>query len=149
MKLLYGCDEALCEWASHGLFYSSGGFKDAKAIGVVDDEELLAAVIYSNFITDYCERPLTIEMSIYSVDKRWAKRHTLEALFRYPFIQLGLERVQTLCSAQDDGVISFNQRLGFQQEGIHRRAWHMGGDAISWSMLKHECRWIHRGEKVT
>jgi len=36
----------------------------------------------------------------------------------------------------------FNKRLGFQLEGIHRQAWPMGGDALSFGMLKPECKWI-------
>jgi RimJ/RimL family protein N-acetyltransferase len=81
-------------------------------------------------------------MSVYSVDKRWANRDTLKKLFSIPFIQLGVKRVQTVCSAHDDGVIMFNKRIGFKQEGLHKEAFPDGGDAISFGMLKGDCKWL-------
>jgi RimJ/RimL family protein N-acetyltransferase len=139
--LLYGCDIEVLEWVSLQLFEEKNGFsKEDKAIGVVLDNKLIAGVVYNRYVPN-----ITIEMSIASIDKRWCNRHNLRAFFNYPFIQLGLERVQTLCSATDEGVIMFNKKLGFTQEGLHRKAWPMGGDAISWGMLKPECKWINHG----
>lgn len=136
--LLYGAKEELFEWASGHLFKNKDEFNSShQAIGVVKDDRIIAAVIY----TDY--RPnLSIEMSIASIDKLWATRYNLEAFFKYPFIDLNVKRVQTLCSANDEGVKMFNKKLGFQPEGYHRCAWHDGTDAISWSLLSNECKWI-------
>jgi len=139
--LLYGADKDVCEWVSQQLFKDPYAFDEkAKAIGIIKDGKLIAGVVYTNYVPN-----VTIEMSIATIDKRWCNRHNLEAFFKYPFIQLGLERVQTLCSAIDEGVIMFNQKLGFTQEGYHRKAFPLGGDAISWGMLKSECRWINHG----
>jgi RimJ/RimL family protein N-acetyltransferase len=139
--LLYGCDKEVLEWVSWQLFKENDAFgKEDKAIGVIIENKLIAGVVYNRFVPN-----VSIEMSIASIDKRWATRHNLKAFFNYPFIQLGLERVQTLCSSSDEGVIMFNKRLGFKQEGLHRKAWPMGGDAISWGMLKSECKWINHG----
>lgn len=137
MKLIYGQDEPIAEWVGLQLAKDIEAFKPCKAIGIERNGELIAGVIYNNY-----QSGLLIEMSIASLDKRWATRHTLRALFAYPFIQLNLKRVQTLCSAKEEGVIMFNKRLGFQLEGAHREAWHAGGDALSFGMLKHQCKWI-------
>lgn len=80
-------------------------------------------------------------MSIATIDKSWATRQNIRAFFEYPFIKLDLKRVQTLCSAEGD-TVRFNQKLGFTQEGHHRCAWHDGSDAVSFGMLKSECKWI-------
>lgn len=142
MTLLYGCNEGLCKWASMGLYGRDDGFDaDSKAIGVVDGEKILAAVVYNNFLQRSDRSMLSLEMSIYSVDKRWATRQNLKAFFCYPFTDLGVGRVQTICSASDGGVILFNKKLGFVQEGYHREAWPDGGDALSFSMLRGECKW--------
>lgn len=136
--LLYGADKNVCEWVSLQLFKEPDGFSDlAVGIGVILQGRIIAGVIYDRYIPD-----LTIEMSVASVDKRWATRHNLKAFFMYPFIELGLKRVQTLCSAKEEDTMRFNQRLGFKQEGYHRQAWPMGGDAVSFGMLKDECVWI-------
>jgi RimJ/RimL family protein N-acetyltransferase len=137
--LLYGADKDVSKWVSVRLFGDEDGFdENAKAIGVVHDNRLIAGVVYTHY-----QPGLLIEMSVASIDKRWASRHNLRAFFKYPFTDLKLGRVQTLCSAKNEGVIMFNKRLGFIQEGYHRLAWPLGGDAISWSMLKPECRWIN------
>lgn len=139
--ILYGADQDVCEWVSNQLFGENYAFDSkSKAIGVVKDNELIAGVIYNNY-----QPNLLIEMSIASIDKQWCSKHNLRAFFKYPFIQLGLERVQTLCSAKEGGIIMFNQRLGFKKEGYHRMAWPLGGDAISFGMLKSECKWINHG----
>lgn len=142
MKLLYGCDEGVARWVSLQIMGYPSGFKDCTAIGVIDSEKIIAGVVYSGYTEGPNFKPITIEMSVASIDKRWCNRHNLRAFFAYPFIQLGLERVQTLCSANNEGVIMFNKRLGFTREGLHRKAWPLGGDAISWSMLKEECKWF-------
>jgi len=132
----------LCEWANKGI-YGYGEYDGvSRAIGQVIDGKLISVVTYSNFQAREDGTFYNLEMGIYSIDKRWCNRHYLKTVFAYPFIQLGLERVQTVCNAEDEGVIMFNQKLGFKQEGRHRKAWHTGCDAISWSMLSGECKWI-------
>jgi hypothetical protein len=140
LTLVYGNDIELCEWAGLVVCQDKSAFSQpAKAIGIIDNGKLICAVVYNNY------RPSkigSIEMSIASIDKRWATRHNLRALFSYPFAQLNLGRVEAHCQAQDEGVINFLTRLGFVREGLHRQAYHDGSDALSFSMLRHECRWL-------
>jgi len=141
--ILYGADADLRRWASQQLLGCTNGFDDTcKAIGIMDNGKLLGALIYSNYRTLPDGSPHSIEMSIAAIDKRWCSRHTLRAIFAYPFIQLGLERVQVTTSIFNEGVNSLVSRLGFVKEGFHRKACPFGGDAFSWSMLRDECRWI-------
>lgn len=136
--LLYGADEDVCEWASMQIFGDPDRFSNnCRAIGVVEDDRLIAGVVYSGYCPNH-----SIEMSVASVDKRWCNRHNLKAFFSFPFIQLALERVWTQCSAEQEGVIMFNKRLGFKQEGYHPRGWPMGGDSLSFGMLKEDCKWL-------
>lgn len=135
--LIYGHDKELCEWASLGLFGVPDAFDDkCKAIGVFDGK-LIAAVVYSNY-----QPNISIEMSIYSVDKKWATRHNLRQLFTVPFTQYNLRRIQALCSASNEGVIMFLKKLGFTHEGTHAQAHYDGGTALSFGMLRGDCRWI-------
>lgn len=135
-RLVYGQDDLFCKWAGIKLGADPEFFKFAKAIGIMRGKEVLAAVVYHNY-TNHC-----IEMSIVSVDKRWCNRHNLKALFAYPFTQLGLRRVQALCSSTDEWVQMFIKRLGFSHEGIHPCGYWDGGDALSFGMLKENCKWI-------
>ncbi len=135
--------EELCKWADIGIFGFSNGYDGkSKAIGYTKDGKLVSAVIYSNFKARQDGSFYDVEMGVYSVDKSWADRYYLKTVFNYPFTQLNLGRVTTVCSAEDEEVIMFNKRLGFTQEGTHRKAWFTGCDALSFSMLKEECKWI-------
>lgn len=141
--IVYDRPDLMCEWVERGIYGFTRGYDGtSKAIGYVIDDKLIAAVTYSNFDAREDGTFFNLEMGIFSIDKRWCNRQYLKTVFEYPFIGLGSERIQTVCSAQDQGVIMFNQRLGFIKEGVHRKAWHTGCDAISWSMLREECRWI-------
>jgi RimJ/RimL family protein N-acetyltransferase len=137
VRLSYGADELVCAWVSMQLFGSPDRFKECKGIGVIRNNLPIAGVVYSGYSPGH-----SIEMSVASIDKRWCNRHNLKAFFEYPFIQLGLERVWTQCSAKNEGVIMFNKRLGFTPEGYHKRGWPLGGDSITCGMLKEDCKWI-------
>lgn len=135
--LVYGRDNEVAEWVGERLMRDAEAFKPCKAIGVEIDGQLVAGVIYNKY-----EPNLLIEMSIASIDKRWATRHNLKALLGYPFAQLKLKRVQALCSVKDEGVQMFLKRLGFTHEGTHPCAYHDGGTALSFGMLKQNCRYL-------
>lgn len=140
--IVYGADDAVAEWVSLGLTGRKDSFKLSKALGVLCDGQLVAGIVFNNYQEKNDSSPLSIEMTIYSVDKRWCTRHNLRKIFAYPFAQLRLERVQAVCSAHNEGVIMFLKKIGFMQEGRHRMAYFDGGDALSFGMLKHECRWL-------
>lgn len=138
--LLYGADDDVCEWAGVQLFGDKTIFHPpAIGIGVISGEKLIAGIVYNNYRPGIVG---SIEMSIASIDKKWCSRHNLKQLFSYPFAQLKLGRVETHCRAQDEGVMMFLERLGFAKEGVHRMAYHDGSNAISYAMLKSECRWL-------
>lgn len=136
-------DSKVVNWVSNEIFGSPQRFDEkCTALGVLKNDRLIAGVVYSDYRTRSNGDPLSIEMSVASTDKSWCTKENLRTFFSYPFTQLGLRRVQTFCSADDLKVAAFNERLGFKIEGYHRCAWHTGRDAISWSMLRNECRWI-------
>lgn len=144
--LVYGHDEYVANWVAERLRlrpYEKGLFR---AIGVTDNHQLIAGIVYNNFILDSKGRPLLIEMTIASVDKHWCTRHNLKELFAYPFIHLGVKRVQATCSRKAKRVRKFLQRLGFRLEGIMREGCPTGGDAAHFSMLHNECTWIDNGK---
>lgn len=138
MILCFAGHEKVCEWASNKIMGIPDGWDEkARAMSVIKDDRLICAVVYSDY------RPnISIEMSIASVDKTWCNRHNLRAFFSYPFIDLGVKRVTTLCSANKGDIVNFNKRIGFKPEGYHRQAWIDGGDTVSFGMLKDECKWL-------
>jgi len=143
MTLIYHADKALVEWAAIKLVGKMRFFSDdARAIGMARNNQIIGACVYDR----YCERPdgtpLSIEASLVTIDERWATRHNIRAIFKYPFCQLNVARVQLITSALDEGTNSVNSRLGFKKEGFHPKAYFNGTDAISWGMLKEDCPWL-------
>jgi len=138
--LVYGQDDRVARWVGEQLMKDADAFTPCKAIGIEHDGKLIAGIVYNKY-----EPELLIEMSIASLDRTWCNRHNLNALFSYPFAQLRLKRVQALCSEKDEGVQMFLKRLGFTHEGTHPCAYHDGGTALSFGMLKENCKWVNHG----
>lgn len=142
MRFLFGADEDVAGWVSQQLFGQDDYFKNNPAIGLVDEKRIICGVVYTNFARDAERNPLSMQLSIASISPRWASRKSLYTFFAYPFVQIGCKRIWTQCSAENERVISFNERLGFTCEGQHREAWPHGGDSLTWGMLKEECKWL-------
>jgi RimJ/RimL family protein N-acetyltransferase len=67
-------------------------------------------------------------------------RSYLRAVFRYPFVQLGVRRVSGFVPASNAQAIRFNEHLGFKREGLMREAlW--DDDVIVFGMLRQECKY--------
>lgn len=140
--IVYGADKEIADWVSVGLGGKIGMFNPCAALGVLSKGNLSAGIVFNNYQETIDGCPLMIEMTIFSVDKSWCTRHNLRKIFAYPFAQLKLERVQAVCSAHNEGVIMFLKRLGFKHEGTHPMAYWDGGDALSFGMLKPQCKWL-------
>jgi RimJ/RimL family protein N-acetyltransferase len=140
--IIYDAHEELCNWALNGIFGFGEWDGESKAIGLVLDGKIISATTYDNFSCREDGSFYSLDMGIFTVDKRWASKRYLKEIFAYPFIQLRVERVQLITSVHNEGVNSLVQRLGFTKEGLHRKAWHTGHDAFSWSMLNGECKWL-------
>ena len=134
-RLIFGLDDMVAQWASTQID-GQPDFRPCTAIGVAIGETIIAGVVYNNY-RDHC-----IEWSIAATDKRWLTRRVLRAIMAYPFIQLGVRRLQSTCAKRDRKTRGQVLRLGFKYEGTARQAWPGGGDACCYSMLRHECRWL-------
>ena len=137
-------------WVSLGLFKTPDAFdfNMTRAIGMSKNGKLVCGLVYNNLQTDVNDKPYSIEMSIYSVDKKWATRHTLKVIFAYPFTQYNLKRVQATTREDNGQVRAFLERLGFKLCGVIRMGHPEGCNAVVYDLLNHECRWIDH-EKVT
>lgn len=140
--LIYGQDAAVMNWACKQLKlkpYPEGLYR---AIGIVHDGRDIGACIWHNYHEDNWGKPLLIEVTLVTIDKRWATRQNIRELFLYPFTQIKVRRVQATCGRKAKRVRSTLSRLGFKFEGIIREGSPHGGDAAHYSMLLNECKWI-------
>jgi RimJ/RimL family protein N-acetyltransferase len=65
---------------------------------------------------------------------------------RYPFIQLGCNRITAITKAKNQPARAFLCRLGFHLEGVHPGVF-LDDDAISYGLLRSDAsRWLAEEE---
>lgn len=110
----------------------------ARAIGIGMDGEIIAGMA----VLDMDKRFGNAEIAMAATTPRWASRSTIRKLLSYPFEQLNCRRITTVTAASNEVALKMNRQLGFQQEGVMRKA--LGDeDAIIMGLLKEEAeRWL-------
>lgn len=132
--LAYGDDARLIEWAS--ALTGSRYNQDAKAIGVVDGQQIRGVVIFDTFSAANCHIHFASDGS-----KRWLMREALIAFFAYPFIQCKLRRVTGWVPSNNLEAQKFGVDLGFSVEG-RLRYWLPDDDIVIYGMTRDRCAFI-------
>lgn len=104
------------------------------------DGELIAAVVWHN----YDAWAGNVEVAIAADSPRWIGRERLSALFHFPFVAMGCRRVTARISAVNARSRKLCEGLGFQLEGLMRKASPDGNDMLIYGLLKEECRFLRR-----
>lgn len=134
MNLVFGQDAEVAAWVA-GQIPHMHSFGACSAIGFrSDDGQIAGGIVFHNYLPDYGN----IEVSFAVANPYSLNRHLLSALLRYPFTQLGVQRVTAITPSDErTSVWRFLTQFGFQKEGRVRRG--LGtGDAIIWGLLASE-----------
>lgn len=134
--------ELAIRFAENVLKLPAGIFDPATGLLVVQDGMPIASCVYHNYRE--VEHGSTIEGTIASVSPRWATRKVLRAMFDYPFVRVGAVRFQAVTRPDNASACKLLERLGFSYEGCMRNYWDGSTDALMYSVLRHECRWLGR-----
>lgn len=136
-RLIYGDEDRLLPWAQGrvGVRFR----RDAYAIGLEDDGELRAVVVYDSFSEVDCNMHIASDGT-----KAWMNKSLLLAAFAYPFTQLGLNRVTGLVPAKNTDALAFDEHIGFVREGYHPQAC-KDDDLVTLGLLRSNCRFIPKG----
>lgn len=137
-RLLFGADEYVARWVADQIPHVTRPFVDCAAIGVLIGDKIVAGVVYHEY------RGNDIQMSVASapdVAGRWLNPGAMRAFFRYPFDQLGCDRVSSFIPSRNVRTRRFIEKIGFDQEGVIRRGFR-NDDCIAYGMLRSECKWI-------
>lgn len=113
------------------------------AFGVMRDGRALCGLVYNW----YREMPYGADMRaiLYSDHPSWCLPGVLRELFRYPFDVARCQRLTAIVRDGNEAALKLNLGLGFRKEGILRRGYDGRTNAIVLGMLRHECKWLHRG----
>lgn len=108
-----------------------------RAIGLRRDGELVAGVVYEGY------NGKNIWMHVAAVPgARWMSRDYLHAVFAYPFLVCGVDRVSGYVNESNTQAKRFDEHLGFEQEARLRGAAPDGGDVIVYTMWRDQCRFL-------
>lgn len=97
------------------------------------------AAIYDNY-----EPGGSIQIHTAIANPKYVTRRAIQAVFEYPFCQLGVKKVLGNINSENEAALTFNIRLGFHVEAIISDAYDMGSLYIL-SMTRKQCRWL-RGQ---
>ena len=111
-------------------------FENYTALGVVRRGVLLGGVVYHQYVGH------DVQVSIAFDSPGWALPGTLRALFDYPFNALGCVRMSALIGRKNKKSRKICEGLGFKLEGVHPKGRDGREDAMSYGLLKENCRWI-------
>jgi RimJ/RimL family protein N-acetyltransferase len=107
------------------------------AIGLERNGELVAGVVFEQ------HNGPNVMMHVASDGSRqWMTPAYMAACFRYPFLQLNVNRVSGLVRADNAAAQQFDVKLGFVREGTVRCGAADGTDLFLYGMLRNECRYL-------
>jgi RimJ/RimL family protein N-acetyltransferase len=104
------------------------------------DGEMIAAVVWHN----YDAWSGNVEVAIAADSPRWIGRERLEVLFHFPFIAMGCRRITARISTANVRSRKLCKGLGFQLEGLMRKASPDGNDMLIYGLLKEECKFLRK-----
>lgn len=133
--LVFGRDALVASWVGERI---GAGFTNYAAIGLAEDGQLIAGVVYHNHNSTYGN----IEISMAASSSRWATPEAIGAFLRYPFSQLRCRRVTTCTPASNKRALRFNYGIGFQKEGVLRQGAGREDLVICGMVYKEAKRWL-------
>lgn len=116
-------------------------FGPCTTIGVGVNGKPAMGVVYSMFREERHGNDVRVTIAAES-HMPWAKPSVLRTIFQYPFETLGCVRITCVIKEGNDRSLNLAKRLGFRKEGVLRRGWDGKTNALVYSMLKHECRYL-------
>lgn len=109
-------------------------FGDFAACGVLGtDGALIGGVVFNGYRPTYG----SIEVSFAAERRNWLTRPVITAILRYPFDQLGVQRLTAVTPRKAASARRFLERFGFRREGLVRQGFG-SDDAVISGLLRSE-----------
>lgn len=133
---VYGQDQAVADWVNKRIPHAR--FEQFSAIGLAEDDKIIAGVVYHNYIHVYGN----IEISMAADSPKWATPESLRAFLSYPFTQLRCRRITTCTPASNKRALKFNYGIGFQKEGVIRQGYGKEDMIICGMVFREAKKWL-------
>lgn len=112
LDYVYGHDQVVSQFVAGLIPHCRRGFgPNARAIGVVDDGDLIAGIVYYN----YDPEAAIIEIAGAALPKEnWLTRRTLARMYEYPFLGCRCQMVVQRTPADDERLLGMLAAYGYQ-----------------------------------
>lgn len=136
-SILVGADEFVAGYVGAQL---NATFKDYTALGVVRRGTFVGGVVYHEFMRMNYGNSIKVSFAFSSPS--WALPETMRKICSYPFVQLDCVRVTALVAKPNKRSRQMVEFIGFTREGAHPKGIDGRETAISYGLLRENCRWI-------
>jgi len=141
-SILIGADDMIAEFVAARIPHMRDrNFGPYTTLGVVRKGYFLGGVVYHGY------QGFDIQVSIAFDHPGWSLPSTMRALFEYPFTQLGVKRMTAIVGRKNTRCRKLTAGLGFKLEGVHPKAMDGTEDAMTYGLLKENCKWIRDNGK--
>lgn len=130
MTRINSCAAEVGPWVAKKIF---GPWTGAPAIGLERSGVMVAGVIYEN----WNRRSVTCHIAVQGL----MTPAYLAAIFHYPFVHLGCEKIIAPVSEGNAESIKLVRNMGFREEARLHDA-HPDGSLLLFTMARQECRFI-------
>lgn len=140
--------QKIAQWAAEQIpwFKNVGAeiFGPCEAWAILKDVEgkpkLMGAMIFNNYHPECGD----IEWNVISLEEGWASQNVFRTAADYVFNQLKCSRVSVTLPRGAKKYRAHAKQMGFKEEGIKRRGFANGVDAVLYGILREECTFLER-----
>lgn len=111
--LICGQTEIIKPWVQD-LIPHVDDFGPCEAIGVVENDKLIAGIVYHDFQPKFG----TVQLSMAAINPRWAKKQNIKDLLSIPFEQFDCYKVWTATPLDNAKALKINAHIGFKREAV-------------------------------
>lgn len=141
-SLLVNADEFVGDYVAAKLGPTVRFRPPFRALGVVRRGMFLGGVIYHDYLKLEHGNQIMVSFAFERPD--WALPQTVREICRYPFDVLKCGRVSALIAKSNKRSRKFVEGLGFKREGVHPRGMDGRETAISYGLLREQCRFLRK-----
>jgi RimJ/RimL family protein N-acetyltransferase len=144
--VLFGADDMVKLIVMRGLGQMTDPeeFGPSAALGIVRKGKIIGGIVYNEFTGWSCAVTTYVDGKS---GPGWCSPATLCTLYTYPFCQLNCTRIEALVSRQNRSTRRILKHMGWTEEGCHPLRYNGTDDAISYGMLRQNCRWLKENQK--
>lgn len=136
-RVLFGADQAVGDFVRARVpWMQERGFGPFVGLGIIQHDRLVAGIVFHNY------RGHDMDMAVAADGLTMMTPAMLRTIYAYPFHQVGVLRLTAITARANKRTRKLIEATGFKLEGVHRKAMDGRQDAMSYGLLRDECRWL-------